>query len=155
MKRLFFLPFIFLFQITLAQKTKQDLSKDIGSSDRKLILESVKEALQPNLRLKPKLIVEQLRLKNGFAFFSGPVKDEKGRDIDFRKTAYRQEIEEGILDGDNAVVLLKKTAKGWKVLDFVIGPPDLAWGCWWKEFKAPKDIFDFAENDCNWVDTKK
>lgn len=84
-------------------------------------------------------------MRAGFAFFSGQVKDTGGKDIDFRKTAYKDAVKEGMFDGDGTTALLKKSGSKWKVLAYAVGPTDVPWGCWWKEFKAPKDIFDYAE----------
>lgn len=131
-----------------AQTAKQDLTKDLQSAERKAILQAIKVAVKPDLKLVPKLVVRKLTVKGGFAFFQGSVKNETGGEIDFRKTAYKEYVESGIFDGDGTTVLLKKTAGGWKALTFTIGPTDVPWGCWWKEFKAPKEIFDYAEESC-------
>ncbi len=92
------------------------------------------------------MVVDKLVMKSGFAYFHGRAKDSLGKDIDFTKTAYKQAVKDGLFDGDTAVALLKKTAGKWKVLTHVIGPTDVAWACWWKDFKAPKELFDYAES---------
>lgn len=143
-----FVVFAFPFMVS-AQKTKQDLSKDIASTDRKEILEAIKTRLQPDLKLKPKLVVRSIWVKNGFAYFIGNAKDSRGKEINFRKTAFKDAVEAGVFDGDNTNALLKKSGSKWKVLTYAIGPSDVPWGCWWKEFKAPKEIFDYAEKTCD------
>ncbi|HUC82389.1 MAG TPA: hypothetical protein VMR70_15900 [Flavisolibacter sp.] len=130
---------------------KQDLSKSLSNPERKALLEALKKGLQPQLRLKPQLVVKQLMLKEGFAYFVGQVKNGEGKSIDFTKTAYKDEVEAGLFDGDNTNALLKKVAGRWKLLVFTIGPTDVPWGCWWKEYKAPKEIFDYAEKDCSYA----
>lgn len=75
-----FVVFAFPFMVS-AQKTKQDLSKDIASTDRKEILEAIKTRLQPDLKLKPKLVVRSIWVKNGFAYFIGNAKDSRGKEI--------------------------------------------------------------------------
>ena len=132
-----------------AQKKKVNLANNLNSNDRKAIIEALKVKLQPDLKLKPKMVVKELWVKNGFAYFIGQVKNESGKNIDFKKTVYKDEVEAGVFDGDGTNALLKKTGSKWKVLAVVIGPSDVPWGCWWKEFKAPKDIFDYAEANCN------
>lgn len=141
---------VLLLQIGLgfAQNTKADLAKKLASPDRKAIVEVLKQKLKPDLKLKPKLVVKELWVKNGFAYFIGRVKDENGKAIDFSKTVYKEEVKAGIFDGDGTNALLKKTGGKWKVLAYAIGPTDVPWGCWWKEFNAPKDIFDYTEKTC-------
>lgn len=132
----------------LCQTTAQNIAKDTNAPERKAILDAIKQAVKPNLKLTPKLVVRSLTLKNGFAYFAGQVKTETGKDIDFRKTAYRDYVEQGIFDGDGTNALLKKNGANWKVLAVVIGPTDVPWGCWWKDYKAPKEIFDYTEKTC-------
>ncbi|RYZ28511.1 MAG: hypothetical protein EOO10_09315 [Chitinophagaceae bacterium] len=146
-----FLTILLLLQLGVgfAQKSKTDLAKKMSSPDRKAIVEVLKQKLQPDLKLLPKLVVKELWVKNGFAYFIGQVKGEHGKAIDFTKTVYKDEVKAGIFDGDGTNALLKKTGGKWKVLAYAIGPTDVPWGCWWKEFKAPKEIFDYAEKTCN------
>lgn len=146
MKFLLLLTAILFYLNSDAQKAKVDLAKVTVSADRKALIDALKPALEKDLRLKPKLVVTHLWTKGGFAFFRGNVKDGKGKDIDFSKTVYRDELKGGMFDGDATFALLKKTNGKWKVLAFVIGPTDVAYACWWKEYKAPKDIFDYTEN---------
>jgi len=146
--------FVLLFYTGFSQ-AKADLSRNNASPERKAILNALKEALRPDLNLTPKLVVKKLVTKNGFAYFIGRVKNEKGGEIDFRKTAYKEAVKEGVFDGDRTNALLRKTGNKWKVLTFVIGPTDVPWGCWWKKFKAPKDIFDYTEKNCDYEERNK
>jgi hypothetical protein len=148
MKTFFTASFFFLLFNAFGQ-AKEDLTRNIASAERKAILEALKLSLRPDLKLTPKLVVKKLVAKNGFAYFVGRAKNEKGGEIDFRKTAYKEAVKDGVFDGDGTNALLKKTGGKWKVLTFVIGPTDVPWGCWWKEFKAPKDIFDYTEKNCD------
>lgn len=141
---LLFFALIF-FNSNFAQTKKVDLAKDLASKDRKEMLEALKLKLKTNLKLKPKMVVDQLLVKSGFAFFKGKAKNAEGKDIDFSKTAYKEENEEGIFDGDATVALLRKAGGKWKVIAWSIGATDVPYTCWWKEFKAPKDIFDFVD----------
>jgi hypothetical protein len=149
MKPIFLLLSLLCHLILLGQQAKKDLAKELNSPERKAILAALKAGLQADLRLKPKLVVKSLVIKNGFAYFIGHVKNPDGKEIDFRKTAYKEEVEAGVFDGDNTNALLKKIKGKWKVLTFAVGPSDVPWGCWWKEFKAPKEIFDYAEENCS------
>ena len=146
--------FIFSNLLLFAQDAKTDIAKTTDSKDRKEILEALKKKVKPGLKLLPKLVVNHLYVKSGFAYFVGHVKDGDGKDIDFSKTSYKDEVDAGVFGGDNTNALLKKSGDKWKVLTFVIGPSDVPWGCWWKEFKAPKEIFNYVEKDCSWLENK-
>ena len=148
MKAVFVFFVLVIHTVSFAQDAKTDIAKSSRSTDRKQILDALRNKLKPDLQLSPKLVVNHLYVKNGFAYFIGHVKDGNGKDIDFRKTVYKDEVEAGVFDGDNTNALLKKTGGKWKVLAFVIGPSDVPWGCWWKDYNAPKEIFDYAEKRC-------
>lgn len=143
------LPLVVLFLSFSLRGTAQtvDLTKNLTAAERKAILDALRSGLKPDLRLLPKLMVASLKQKGNFAFFAGRVRNAAGGNIDFRKTVYREALAEGLFDGDDTHALLKKTGGNWKVLAYAIGPTDVPWGCWWKEFKAPRVIFDYTE-DC-------
>lgn len=145
MKAILFISMLCLCTVAYGQTAKQDLAKDLLSPERKAILEALKQKLQPEVKQKPKMVVEVLMVKGAFAYFHGRVKDSTGKDIDFRKTVYKDAVKDGLFDGDGTAALLKKSGGKWKVLTYAVGPTDVAWACWWKEFKAPKEIFDYAE----------
>lgn len=148
MKLLLLFTSFFFAATVLAQSAKVDLAKQTTSTDRKAMLDALKLKLQPSLRLKPKMVVEHLWMKNNYAFFKGAAKNAEGKDIDFSKTEYKEAMEEGAFDGETTFAVLKKVAGKWKVLAWALGPTDVPYTCWWSEFKAPKDIFDYTE-DCN------
>ena len=146
--------FVFCFCLASVSLFAQDASIDIGknmsSANRKPILEALKKKVKPDLKQLPKLVVNNLYVKNGFAFFVGAVKDSTGKDINWSKTIYKEANDEGAFDGEATRALLKKVSGKWKVLAYAIGPTDVAWACWWKEFKAPKEIFDIKEENCDY-----
>jgi len=154
MKAVLLVCFIFLNLMIFAQDAKTDIAKNTTSKDRKEMLEALKKKVQPDLKMLPKLVVKHLYVKGGFAFFEGAVKNSEGKDIDWSKTVFKEANDEGAFDGESTTALLKKTGGKWKVLTYAIGPTDLPWGCWWKEYKAPKEIFSYAEADCSWTESK-
>lgn len=154
MKASLLLCFFCISLLMKAQDAASDIAKTMASPDRKEILEAIKKNVKPDLKLMPKLVVNHLYVKGGFAFFQGHVKDTAGKDIDFNKTIFKEANKEGAFDGDATTAVLKKAGGKWKVLAYAIGATDVPYGCWWKEFKAPKDIFNYTEEDCSWVEKK-
>jgi hypothetical protein len=88
--------------------------------------------------------VNKLNVKAGFAFLDAVPRKSSGGKIDYKKTKYRTRFEDGDLDGGSdapVLALLKYRSGKWKTLTFVIGPTDVAYDSWWKEYGAPKAIF--------------
>ncbi len=140
------IAFLFIISVnTYAQAGKKDIAQDKAAPERLPVLNALRKALQPQLHLQPSFVVEKMLVKGGFVFFKGRARDAAGKAIDFSKTAYKEAEANGAFDGETTYALLKKTGNGWKVLTFAVGPTDVVYTCWWHDYKAPKDLFDYTE----------
>lgn len=119
-----------------------------GTAERKAILDGLRPAVERDLHQKVVFEVQTLNVQDGFAFLDGIPRTASGGNIDYSRTRYAAELEEGILDGGddaNIFALLKLNGAKWKLLTFVIGPTDVAYADWWRRFRAPKAIFPYTE----------
>ncbi len=85
-------------------------------------------------------------MKNNYAFLKGRVKNAQGKEIDFRKTVFKEAVDEGVFDGDDIFALLKKVNGKWKHVEHAIGPTDVVYVCLANQYQASKELFD-ANND--------
>ena len=130
------------------QEHVQDLAKDNLSRERIALLNELRVVARKELGQDVKFVVTWLKVYRGFAFIRANVKSASGGDIDFSKIPeYKEAVDADAFDGDGVMALLQKVAGHWQYITHAIGPTDVAYACWWKEFKAPKQIFDVAE-DC-------
>ena len=141
----------FLYLLVIAECSAQhkitDITKDIRSSDRITILNTLRSKVKPQIKQDVTFVVRSLQLKNNYAFLKGNVKYANGKEIDFRKTIFKDAFEEGMFDGNSIYALLKKENGKWKYLVHAIGPTDVVYTCWASTYKAPKELFDYNE-DC-------
>jgi len=138
----------FVLQVISAQNVV-DLTNS-KSVERTHILNALRGTIKTELKQDVKFIVGHLKVKGTHAFLKGELKTTDGKDIDFSKTIYKEAVEEDAFDGGTISALLKKVKGKWQYIVHVIGPTDLPWGCWWKDYKAPKQIFDYTEEHCDW-----
>jgi hypothetical protein len=120
----------------------------LGSAERKTILDGLRPVIEKDLGQKVIFEVDELSVADGFVFAAVVPRTQSGGKIDYLKTRHADEMREGVLDGGrDAVVyaLLRYRNAGWHVLDFVIGPTDVAYAGWWKQYAAPKAIFPYTE----------
>ena len=122
---------------------KKPATPKAGSPERKAIMDALRVPVEKDLKQKVIFKVDSLRVQNGWAFLGGMPLQKSGKHIDYRKTKYREALEAGAFD-DSVYALLKST-KGWSVVAFVIGPTDVAWESWDKEYHAPRSLFGFSE----------
>ena len=140
--------FLFLLVVTqgFAQDKIIDISKDRQSADRAFILNILRAKVKPQIKQDVSFVVRSLQLKNNYAFLKGNVKYANGKEIDFRKTVFKEEFEQGMFDGNSIYALCKKVNGKWKYLVHSIGPTDVVYTCWASIYKAPKELFDYNEN---------
>lgn len=121
---------------------KKTTTPKSGSAERRAIMDALRVPVEKDLKQKVIFKVNALRVLNGWAFLDGVPLQKNGKPIDYRKTKYRDALEADAFD-DGVYALLKKSAKGWRVKAFVIGPTDVAWEGWDKQFGAPRAVFGF------------
>ena len=130
-----------------AQEKIIDITKDKQSADRTVILDILRSKVKPQIKQDVTFVVRSLQLKNNYAFLKGNVKYADGKEIDFRKTIFKEAFENGMFDGSSIYALCKKVNGKWKYLVHAIGPTDVVYACWASMYKAPKELFDYNE-DC-------
>ncbi len=142
-KILVFSAFLFLLQInTHAQKTVVSPAK--GSPERKILLDLIRVQVEKTLGIEVIFEVKTLKMQGGFAFGDLTPRQKDGQPIDYTKT--RMDPDQLDAFDDWICVLWQQDQQGnWSVRQSILGATDLPYGCWWKEFKAPKAIFTYTE----------
>lgn len=138
--------FLLVIAKCFAQEKIIDITKDRQSADRTIILDILRTKVKPQIKQDVTFVVRSLQLKNGYAFLKGNVKYADGKEIDFRKTIFKEDFENGMFDGNSIYALCKKVNGKWKYLVHAIGPTDVVYTCWASTYKAPKELFDYNEN---------
>jgi hypothetical protein len=66
----------------------------------------------------------------------------EGAQIDWSQTRYAERAEGGFLDGGGTTyALLRREGERWRVVDFAVGPTDVAWADWATRHGAPESLF--------------
>jgi len=111
-----------------------------GSPERKALFEALRPAIERDLEQKVVFKVDHLAVQNGWAFYYGEPQQPGGKPIDYRRGRYRDRLEQGALDAQMAALLRQQKGK-WRVIQYAVGPTDVAWADWDKQFGAPPAIF--------------
>lgn len=114
-------------------------ARDVGPADplRPVLLNALRPAIVADLGQSVKFVVATLRTQGDWAFVVARPQRPDGREIDFRATRYREQIEQGVFDGPTLYALMQRREQRWTVVDFVIGPTDVHHAGWPEEFGAP------------------
>ena len=115
----------------------------VGDPLRRQLLDTLRPAIQRDLGGQAvQFMVDRLRVQGDWAFYAGSIQQPNGRPIDFSRTRYASEIEEGFFDGPGTYALLRRNGGSWRVVTFVVGPTDVAYLAWPDEYRAPAALFD-------------
>lgn len=127
-----------------------------GTAERKAIMAAVHAATDPALHGQPnEIVVSWLQTEGNYAFMMGVVQGKGGKRIDWKKTDYKADVDDGIFDGGHIEALLQKVDGTWRVYEgtdpadkltgTTIGSTDVWWIGLTHEPGVPAAIFPFSE----------
>jgi len=108
-----------------------------GTAERRAILDAVRPAVEGQLGAPVEFVVTTMQVESGFAFVRLEPQRPGGGRIDARALG----LETDMMDGLTTYALVKRQSGGWTLVDWALGPTDVAWWGWWDQYGAPRDIF--------------
>lgn len=111
-----------------------------GSKERKALMDALRVPFEKQLGKPVIFVVTWLKVSGNFAMWEGEPKRTGGKPIDWKKTKFAEDYEQGMID-QISMALLKKNGGKWKVVEYAIGPTDYPVEEWRNKHKAPKAIF--------------
>ncbi len=113
-----------------------------GSVLRKAILDSARPIFQAETNGDIEFVVRRLNLSGDWAFGDVTLQRPGGRAIDWRRTKYAEANATGAFDPAGSFFLARRTGQTWRILAAAVGPTDIAWDGWDKQYGAPRALFD-------------
>jgi hypothetical protein len=130
------LVFLALTGTALVQAADRYWTPKAGTAERKAVLDAARQPVEKDLGQSVVFEVRTLRVTPDWAFLNGiPVRAD-GKSIDYSKSIYAQDVQEGSFSGE-AAVLLAREGSGWRLVTYSIGFGDVVWDSWDEEFGAP------------------
>ena len=112
----------------------------IDQNTRAALLEAARAPVTKELGKAPKFRVDQLRRDGDWAFLLATMQDADGKPFDYRGTPLAGAAGQGFVSRTYAA-LLRRGPGGWEVVARAIGPSDVAWEGWSKQYGAPAAVF--------------
>jgi len=110
-----------------------------GTALRKDLLDTVRVKVERDVKSNVLFKVETLRTDGYWAFLSAVPVTASLADIDYTKTKFAQQYEQGMFD-NVVTVLLKKNDVRWQVIEYSIGATDAAFVDWPLKYGVPKEV---------------
>lgn len=112
-----------------------------GSAERKAIMDVLRVPCEKDLRQKVIFRVQHLRLIGDWALARVVPLRPDGSDVDYSKTKYREDNEQGVFDGEGEA-LLRRSGGQWKLLEWRFGASDTEVPEWFAKYHAPSALND-------------
>jgi hypothetical protein len=118
-----------------------------GSPLRATLLDAARPAFEAQVRAPVEFVVQTLNVMDGWAF--GSVKPQRpgGVPIDWSRTKFAEDVAQGMFETDISFFLLRDDGSGWKLVEYALGPTDVAWDWWRQQNKLPYELFGHTPED--------
>jgi len=111
------------------------------------LLNVLNPELSTNIGQPVSLQPTTVNVRDEWAFIIGQPRKPDGTAIDWTTTSYAQRAADGVLDGDGQTFALLKNVNGaWQVLEYVVGPTDVAHIEWAGKHGVPPDVLGLPSN---------
>lgn len=110
-----------------------------GSAERAAIMDALRAPAKKDLGRTVIFKVDELRVVGDWAFARVSPTLPNGEEIDYSKTKYRKQVESGAFD-PQAETLLRRTVKGWDVVEWRFGATDVESLLWVQKYNLPKSL---------------
>lgn len=117
-------------------------SPEKGSELRKSILDAARPVFESEIGGAIEFVVTTLNVAGDWAFGDVKVQRPGGAPIDWPATKFAGEYAEGVFDPGGNFFLARKSAGGWTLVEYAIGPTDVAWDWWRQQHGIPGELFE-------------
>lgn len=138
--RKLFTPLIMVFAMTHAFAQAVPHTPAQGSPERTAILAAARTPVEKALGQPVQFVVKKLNVIGGWAYLFANMQTPRGQPISYDNTPFAAEAEHG-QKSDGYMVLLQAKDGKWVVRADKIGPTDVAWVPWPKQFDVPEALF--------------
>ena len=110
-----------------------------GTAERKAIVDVLRVPAEKDLGRKVIFKVSHLRVAGDWAFARVVPIQPDGKEIDYSRTKYREQMESGAFDAE-AETLLRRVNGKWKLLEWRFGASDTEVELWLQKYRMPKAL---------------
>ncbi len=133
------LAFCFLFILGGNASAQSAHTPVAGSAERKAIMDMLRVPCEQDLGREVIFKVQHLRVAGEWAFARVVPIQPNGKEIDYSRTKYREELAEGAFDAE-AEALLRREGGRWKLLEWRFGATDTEVDIWLEKYRMPKSL---------------
>lgn len=112
-----------------------------GSALRASLLDAARPTFEQEIGGPIEFVVTTLNVWNGWAYGDVRLQRPGGQPIDWRRTKFAEDDAQGMFDPAHNLFLLQEEGDGWTLVEYAIGPTDVAWDWWRQQNNLPMELF--------------
>jgi hypothetical protein len=114
---------------------------ETSNPERDAMTAALAPLVQAEIGLPVSFTVTTMRVENDWGWLVAQPWTPDGTQIDWSQTRYAQRAADGVLDGGGTTYALLRRENGqWRVVDFAVGPTDVANADWSERHGAPASL---------------
>lgn len=113
-----------------------------GTPERARLLDAARPTFEREIGGPIEFVVTALNAYDGWAFGNVRVQRPGGQPIDWRKTKFAEDDAEGMFDPAGHLFLMRSERGVWTMVEYAIGPTDVAWIDWSERYGLPTEFFE-------------
>ncbi len=118
-----------------------------GSPLRALLLDTARPAFENEVEPPIEFVVKTLNVWREWAFGDVRLQRPGGAPIDWRRTKFAEDVDQGVFGTGSNFFLLQRAGDGWTLVEVAIGPTDVAWDWWREQRELPYELFGVRSED--------
>ncbi len=118
-----------------------------GSALRTGILDAARPTFEKEIGGPIEFVVTTLNVYDDWAYGDVKIQRPGGKPIDWSKTKFAEDFKQGMLETGHNLFLLQEGGDGWGMVEYAIGPTDVAWDWWRQQHNLPAELFGASSKD--------
>lgn len=112
-----------------------------GSALRASLLDTARPTFEQETGGPIEFVITTLNVWNEWAYGDVKLQRPGGQPIDWRRTKFAEDYAQGMFDPEHNLFLLQEGGDGWTLVEYAIGPTDVAWDWWRQQHNLPMQLF--------------
>lgn len=122
-------------------------SPERGSPLRATLLDTARPVFEQQIGGPIEFVVRTLNVMGGWAYGDVKLQRPGGVPIDWSRTKFADDSAQGMLETDHNLFLLQHAGGQWQLVEYAIGPTDVAWDDWRQQRRLPAELFGASSAD--------
>ncbi|AHB49474.1 hypothetical protein W911_15420 [Hyphomicrobium nitrativorans NL23] len=128
--------------MTVPAMSQQIVKPELGSALRAEILDAARPVFERETGGPVEFVINTLNVLDTWAYGNVRLQRPGGGRIDWSRTKYAEADAEGMFDPAGNQFLLRKSDAGeWMLVEYALGPTDVAWDWWRQQLNLPEALF--------------